>query len=110
MGGSARGGGQELLPLLSSSGASWRSGFLVEHYDSHVVKVPTYCAVRNRNYIYVEYGTGEEELYDLTGRLGPADPYELQNQASNPDYAARKAALHQRLISLCKPPPPGFTP
>ena len=57
--------------------------------------------------MFVEYGTGEEELYDLQ-----ADPYELQNQASNltPPYPVVKAQMHDRLVQLCNPPPPGFTP
>jgi hypothetical protein len=75
--------------------------------DTRAVTVPTYCAVHNEQYMYVDYSTGEEELYDLQ-----ADPYELQNQASNPDppYPAVKAAMHARLLQLCSPPPPGFTP
>jgi arylsulfatase A-like enzyme len=99
--------GVSILPLLDGSAASWRTDFLVEHEDTRAVTVPTYCAVHNEQYMYVEYSTGEEELYDLQ-----ADPYELQNQASNtePPYPAVKAAMHARLLQLCSPPPPGFTP
>jgi arylsulfatase A-like enzyme len=99
--------GVSILPLLDGSAASWRSDFLVEHEDTRAVTVPTYCAVHNEQYMYVDYSTGEEELYDLS-----ADPYQLQNQASNPDppYPAVKAAMHARLLQLCSPPPPGFTP
>jgi arylsulfatase A-like enzyme len=53
----------------------------------------------------VEYQTGEEELYDLD-----SDPYELQNLAGDPAHAALQATLHQRMLELCSPPPPGFTP
>ena len=36
--------------------------------------IPNYNAVRTSRYLYVEYATGEKELYDLK-----ADPYELTN-------------------------------
>ena len=56
---------------------------------------------------YVEYGTGERELYDVsngpcwTWRKGePGDPCELRNLAGDPDYAALQAALSARLRRL----------
>ena len=67
--------------------------------------MPPYCAVRNTNWIYVEYSTGEQELYDLAN-----DPYELQNLAGVPAYASTQSSMHARMLQLCKPPPPGFTP
>jgi N-acetylglucosamine-6-sulfatase len=50
---------------------------LVEHRTSpeehaYVRAIPDYDAVRTSRYNYVEYATGEKELYDLIG-----DPYEL---------------------------------
>jgi N-acetylglucosamine-6-sulfatase len=52
-----------------------------------------YLGVRTDRYLYAEYGTGEQELYDLR-----ADPFELQNAATNPAYSAVKGSL-QRLLS-----------
>jgi arylsulfatase A-like enzyme len=72
--------GRSLAPLFTSSPpASWRSAFLVEHRRSneefgYVSAIPNYSAVRTARYNYVEYGTGEKELYDLN-----ADPTELTN-------------------------------
>jgi N-acetylglucosamine-6-sulfatase len=53
-----------------------------------------YQGVRTDRYLYANYGTGEQELYDLRN-----DPFELQNAASNPAYGGVKASL-QRLLSV----------
>jgi N-acetylglucosamine-6-sulfatase len=55
----------------------------------------SFAAIRTSRYVYVEYTTGERELYDLAG-----DPYELTNQVSNPAYAPAVAALAERLATL----------
>ena len=96
--------GSSILPLLPGDTSGWRSDFLIEHYENHV-DVPAYCGVRNQQYMYVEYQTGEQELYDLK-----MDPYELTNLASDPTQASTLSALHARMVQLCSPPPPGFTP
>src|SRR2546421_7630611 len=74
--------GSSLVPLLGNPQAQWRSDFLVEHLEDWP-RIPTYCAVRNQQYMYIDYqyqeGQHEEELYDLT-----VDPYELDNRATDP--------------------------
>ena len=98
--------GQSLLPLLTDPAAPWRTRLLIEHADTdNFIPVPTYCALRNQRYLYVDYGTGEEELYDLK-----TDPLELQNLAGDPAFDAKRRSLHRSLVSLCNPPPPGYTP
>jgi N-acetylglucosamine-6-sulfatase len=100
--------GMSFLPLLDGSATSWRSDFLLEHlFETLSHPVPTYCGVRNTRYVYVEYSTGEEELYDLS-----ADPFELNNLAGSqdPQDMQIRSAMHSRLLELCSPPPPGFTP
>ena len=96
--------GRSLLPLIDRSSTSWRSDFLVEHLKDAVAPIPTFCAVRNEQYLYVVYGTGEEELYDLS-----QDPYELQNVASDPSETVTLEQMRMRTKQLCNPPPPGFT-
>jgi len=55
-----------------------------------------YTGVRTERYTYVVWTeTGEQELYDRQ-----ADPYELQNVASDPAYAAVKAHLAADLVRL----------
>ncbi len=59
-----------------------------------------YHGVRTDRYTYVAYTeTGDEELYDRR-----RDPYQLQNVADDPDYAAVKAHLAAKLTQLddCK--------
>jgi N-acetylglucosamine-6-sulfatase len=65
---------------------------------SALSNIPEYQGIRIAGYTYVEYVTGEKELYDLTN-----DPDELDNIAGSADPAFL-AALHQRLDDLrtCK--------
>jgi N-acetylglucosamine-6-sulfatase len=43
---------------------------------------PPYLGIRTEQYLYVEYASGERELYDMQ-----ADPYQLQNLAATADPA-----------------------
>ena len=82
--------------------ASWRTAFEIRNWDNKkdeasyraVTPVPPYRAVRTQRYLYVEYETGEHELYDL-GK----DPYELHNlyDSADPDLIAQ---LDSRLDAL----------
>ena len=51
--------------------------------------------VRTTRYSYVERNTGERELYDLRD-----DPFELDNRAGDPPYAAAQSALAADLAEL----------
>ena len=95
--------GRSLLPLLSSTWAPWRSDFLLEHMKTGERGVPTSCGVHTGRFVYVDYVTGEEELYDLA-----RDPHELSNRAGQADYRDIRQALRHRLVELCDPLPPGF--
>ena len=93
--------GRSLLPLLSSSTGAWRNDFLIEH---HATEVPSYCSVRSQTHLYVQYHTGEEELYVLA-----SDPYQLENRAGDAALHSVLTGMRTRAHELCSPPPPGFT-
>jgi N-acetylglucosamine-6-sulfatase len=54
-----------------------------------------FVALRASRYLYAEYTTGEQELYDLA-----VDPDELQSRHADPGYAAVRAGLAARLARL----------
>jgi N-acetylglucosamine-6-sulfatase len=101
--------GRTLLPLVGGRSAPFaRSAFLIEHYENPTDnKIPTYCATHTRRYLYVRYGTGEQEMYDLQ-----TDPYELTNMLfhnNDPSVETLRAQLLARLKSLCTPTPPDYS-
>jgi arylsulfatase A-like enzyme len=84
--------GVSLLPLLlGRDPPSWRTGVLAEFVGGR--DIPAWWALRTPRFAYVEYGTGERELYDLAGSLGSPDPYELRNLAGSRDVAAVEPRL-----------------
>jgi arylsulfatase A-like enzyme len=82
--------------------ASWRKAFEIRNWDNEkddpsyeaVTPAPPYRAVRTQRYLYVEYESGEHELYDLE-----RDPYELRNlyDSADPDLIAE---LDSRMDAL----------
>ena len=78
--------------------------------------IPAFRGMRTHDWVYVEYATGERELYDLR-----ADPFELQNLVATTDsatlapFSARLAELSECAGNGChvaedKPPPGGPGP
>ncbi len=107
--------GHSLVPLLGinpPSASSWRTAALIEHYygsdepfqssfemtqqKGGKAAIPTYQAIRTQYYTYVEYVTGEKELYDIR-----TDPYQMTNIYSKADPALIKQ-LASTLDSLRK--------
>lgn len=90
--------GVSLLPLLKNSSTPWRDEFLIEHWpaiDGVGELIPQFYAARTHKWKYVEYETGECELYDLEN-----DPYELENRCNQDKFAAIQAELKARLERL----------
>lgn len=89
--------GRSLLPLLRSPaqqpggrGVPWREDLLIEGRPAQ-----PYAAVRTGQFVYVETENARPELYDMA-----IDPFQLENQAENPSYAAVVARLRERLDQL----------
>ena len=99
--------GTSLLPLVRGTATSWRNDFLIEHLRSGSADPggPSFCAVRSNRYLYAEYATGERELYDLS-----SDPWQLTNRAGSASLAGVRTDMHNRLLQLCRPSPPGWSP
>jgi len=90
--------GRSFAPLLDDKAAndpaSWRTAFEVRYWNDEEGGAPSYDAVRTQRYLYVEYETGEHELYDLR-----EDPYELRNLDDSADETL-VSELDSRLDTL----------
>jgi N-acetylglucosamine-6-sulfatase len=88
--------GISVAPLLSNSAPSWRTDMLNEHWNG---KIPDNGLVKGEfngaTWKYVEYETGETELYNLD-----TDPFELTNVTNVPGNATLKATMAARLHQL----------
>jgi N-acetylglucosamine-6-sulfatase len=92
--------GKSLLPLLDDKDAAWRDAILIEHWPTEEgvgARIPEFYGVRTTEWNYVEYATGETELFDLKN-----DPYELNNVTNSTEYATIKAELKEKLDELKK--------
>jgi N-acetylglucosamine-6-sulfatase len=93
--------GRSLTPFLEGTApGAWREGVLIHWVGSK--RTTGYWGVYTRDYLYTELSSGvvRVELYDLTGQLGPADPDELDNRATDPAYAEVRAQLAALLSAL----------
>jgi arylsulfatase A-like enzyme len=86
--------GTSLLGLMADPGGPWRDALLLEAFADE--GLPAWAAIRTDDGLkYVEYVTGEKELYDLT-----VDPYELSSKHADPAYALVMRTLAERLAGL----------
>lgn len=85
--------GLSLLPLLRQETVAWRENLYLESYD--MAESPNYAGLVDKQWKYIEYTTGEAELYDLL-----ADPLELKNVAGRPDLAELVARYAYQLASI----------
>lgn len=89
--------GRSLAALLTGhqpATEDWRQAFLVESWEQPPKEIPDYQALRTRELLYVEYSTGERELYNLR-----TDPWELESlhAATDPALLAQLASVLDRL-------------
>ena len=111
--------GRSFLPLLAKPDTPWRRSFLLERRQMETHELSGKAIIdglRTARHTYVEYGTGERELYDLR-----ADPFQLSNLAGTADpglleaFAARLAELKNCASTNCRmledlPVEPATTP
>ncbi len=77
--------GPSLRPLLADPKAPWKSPAITTfHLNNH--------GVRTDGFRYIRYADGGEELYDEA-----VDPFEWKNLATDPKFAATKAAMTKLL-------------
>jgi hypothetical protein len=87
--------GRSLVPLLTENPIkTWRTGVLIEATRSDSVGRPAYDALRMRGGLYVEYASGERELYDLN-----EDRQQMNNLAGSTDPAVLEE-LSSRLAKV----------
>jgi N-acetylglucosamine-6-sulfatase len=109
--------GRSVVPILTGRASSLRDGVLIEWCQAgettncrpeeatRSTNIPPYFGIVTDRYVYVEYRTGERELYDLN-----EDPYELINLAARPGRASLRKQLAAKLAALRAPPQtPGTT-
>jgi arylsulfatase A-like enzyme len=88
--------GRSLVPMLRDGGESvhWNRALLLESGPNPDYPA-VYHAIRTGRYTYVEYSTGDRELYDMKN-----DPNELNNLYGDPAYTGLIRRLHRHLASL----------
>jgi arylsulfatase A-like enzyme len=108
--------GRSLVPLLTHRRESIRPAVLINWcagihppcpgnqpstvFIEPLLGVPSYFGVVTRRYKFVQYRTGERELYDLA-----TDPFELANHAGDPGWASIVGRMTGYLARLTSPPP-----
>jgi N-acetylglucosamine-6-sulfatase len=90
--------GRSLAPLLEGGAPPWRTAALLENRKSPKLHRPAYAGLFTARRTYVEYESGERELYDLQ-----TDPYQLENIYRDADPALI-ANLENRVdeLRVCK--------
>jgi arylsulfatase A-like enzyme len=102
--------GRSFLPLLQEPEQPWRQAYLIERRrleeqlvrqsgftqltSEELDRTAVFNGIRSADSLYVEYDTGERELYDLR-----ADPFQLANGIDDADPALL-AAMSERLSAL----------
>jgi len=69
--------GESIRSLLTGDETDWRASALLEVIAA-TPRTPAWRAVRTADHVYIEYETGDIELYDLT-----ADPWQLDSIAES---------------------------
>ena len=95
--------GRSFAPAIL--GERWRppAGVFIEWAGDR--NVPAWQGVRTSDFAYIESDDGTIELYDLTGAIGRADPFQLRSRSEDPRYRATVRRLAVLLRTLRSRPP-----
>ena len=86
--------GRSLVPLMRNRSLRWNRDLLLETGENPIYPA-VYQGIRTPRYLYVEYSTGDRELYDVE-----TDPDELTNRYNDAHFRKIQAYLHQHLAIL----------
>jgi arylsulfatase A-like enzyme len=92
--------GRSLLRLLTGKAPlrEWRDDFLAELQSREEAGISAYVALRSSEHLYVEYDTGERELYDMQ-----KDPYQLESIARTAEPALLlRLSARLRALKACR--------
>ncbi|HKF94448.1 MAG TPA: sulfatase [Gammaproteobacteria bacterium] len=97
--------GRSLLALAQDSSVATGRSLLIEAQgkskpSSEEGAIVKYKAVRNKSFLYVEYTTGERELYDMRPGTANYDPYQLRSRHASSAYNQIKTQLRTKLSKL----------
>jgi N-acetylglucosamine-6-sulfatase len=87
--------GRSLLPVWKGKNPAWRTAVMNERPAKDANPIPPYSASLTQRYTYVDYDTGEQELYDRS-----KDPYELASKQDDKAYDGSRASLSKQLSAL----------
>ncbi len=65
-----------------------------------LIETLRYQALRNNSFLYVEYDTGEQELYDMRKNSAHYDPYQLESRHADSAYSQIMPDLTTKLDQL----------
>jgi arylsulfatase A-like enzyme len=98
--------GVSLLPIITGAATSVQDEVLLHWVGGNArgipgagrTFVPGYWGIRDAHYKYIEYATGDIELYNMK-----ADPWELRNRAGDATFVDIQADLAARLHAIIDP-------
>jgi hypothetical protein len=98
--------GRSLWPLFADPGIFF-GRYLLHEGPLNDEAYSKFSALRTSRWLYAQYATGADELYDLE-----LDPYELTNLRGAPEAAALRKSFRDRLLALatCAGPTCRLTP
>jgi N-acetylglucosamine-6-sulfatase len=95
--------GRSFAPALLGERWNAPAGVFLEWAGDR--EIPPWQGVRTADFAYIESADGTVELYDITGAIGAADPFELRSRSTDPGYRATVRRLAALLRAFRSRPP-----